>query len=47
MLRFEWGAAKATLPEQVVSMAKLLFEQVAALSQKIADPVPGRGRARR
>ena len=47
LLRFEWGAAKATLPEQVVSMTELLFEQVvsmtellfeqiAALSQKIA-----------
>ena len=37
MLWFEWGAAKATLPEQVVSMTELLFEQIAALSQKIAD----------
>ena len=37
MLRFEWGAAKETLPEQVVSMTELLFEQIAALSQKIAD----------
>ena len=36
MLRFEWGAAKATLPEQVVPMTELLFEQIAALSQKIA-----------
>ena len=37
MLRFEWGAAKATLPEQVASMTELLFEQTTALSQKIAD----------
>ena len=37
MLWFEWGAAKATLPEQVVSMTELLFKQIAALSQKIAD----------
>ena len=37
MLRFEWGAAKATLHEQVVPMTELLFERVAALSQKIAD----------
>ena len=37
MLRFEWGAAKATLPEQVASMTELLFEQITALSQKIAD----------
>ena len=36
LLRFEWGAAKATLPEQVVPMTELLFEQIAALSQKIA-----------
>ncbi len=36
MLRFEWGTAKATLPEQVVPMTELLFEQIAALSQKIA-----------
>ena len=31
------GSGEATLPEQVVSMAELLFEQIAALSQKIAD----------
>ena len=36
MLRLEWGAAEGTLPEQVVSMAGLLFEQIAALSEQIA-----------
>ena len=35
MLRFEWGAAKATLPEQVVSMTELLFEQIAGLEREI------------
>ena len=37
MLRGEWEAAKETLPEQDVSMTELLFEQIAALSEKIAD----------
>ena len=35
MLRFEWGTAKATLPEQVVSMTELLFEKIAGLEKEI------------
>ena len=35
MLWFEWGAAKATLPEQVVPMTGLLFEQIAGLEREI------------
>ena len=37
VLRFEFGTAREVLPEQVVSMAELLFEQIAALSEQIAS----------
>ena len=35
-MRLELAEVEGSLPEQVVSMAKLLFEQVAALSEQIA-----------
>ena len=37
VMRLELAEVEGSLPEQVVSMAKLLFEQVAALSEQIAD----------
>ena len=47
VMRLELVEVEESLPEQVVSMAKLLFEQVAALSEQIAGrSVPGPGRAR-
>ena len=36
VMRLELAEVEGSLPEQVVSMAKLLFEQVAALSEQIA-----------
>ena len=36
VMRLELAEVEGSLPEQVVSMAKLLFKQIAALSQKIA-----------
>ena len=35
-MRLELAEVEGSLPEQVVSMAKLLFEQIAALSEQIA-----------
>ena len=37
VMRLELAEVEGSLPEQVVSMAKLLFEQVAALGEQIAD----------
>ena len=36
VMRLELAEVEGSLPEQVVSMAELLFEQVAALSEQIA-----------